>query len=182
MNARSLCYTAFATALLCVCAWVSFPFGGVPFTFQTFGVFLIGGLLGRKRALLAVAAYLVLGFCGAPVFSSFTGGAEKLLSPTGGYLFGFLPTAYLVGAAFDHFSKKERGRYAFIALFACSLLALLLCYAFGTLWFAFVAADGGGSGLLSAVSLCVLPYLPFDCIKLCLAIPFAKRLRPFVQG
>ena len=68
-----LAYTALFTVLLAVCAWITVPLT-VPFTLQTFGVFAALGVLGGRRGTYAVAAYLLLGLMGLPVFSGFQGG------------------------------------------------------------------------------------------------------------
>ncbi|MFH0766404.1 MAG: biotin transporter BioY [Calditrichota bacterium] len=73
------------------------PFSPVPVTGQTLGVIAVGILLGSKRGAGAVLAYLSEGIMGAPVFAGGACGAAYLLGPTGGYLIGFLPAAYLAG-------------------------------------------------------------------------------------
>ena len=65
----------------------------VPFTMQTFAVFLALGLLGGRRGTYAVLVYLLLGMIGIPVFSGFRGGPGVLLGTTGGYILGFLGSA-----------------------------------------------------------------------------------------
>ena len=89
-----LAYTALFTVLLAVCAWITVPLT-VPFTLQTFGVFAALGTLGGRRGTYAVAAYLLLGLAGLPVFSGFRGGPGVLLGTTGGYILGFLASALL---------------------------------------------------------------------------------------
>ena len=44
---------AVCAALMAVCSWISIP-AAVPFTMQTFGVFLAVGLLGGRNGTLAV--------------------------------------------------------------------------------------------------------------------------------
>ena len=65
----------------------------VPFTLQTFGVFMAVGVLGGKRGTLAVLVYILLGVVGVPVFAGFSGGIGVLLNTTGGYIVGFLFSA-----------------------------------------------------------------------------------------
>lgn len=78
-------------------AAVPLPFTPVPVTGQTFAVLLVGALLGSRRGALAVGAYLAEGGAGLPVFAGGAGGAAHLLGPTAGYLFAFLPAAWIVG-------------------------------------------------------------------------------------
>ena len=100
-----LAYTALFTVLLAVCAWITVPLT-VPFTLQTFGVFAALGVLGGRRGTYAVAAYLLLGLAGLPVFSGFRGGPGVLLGPTGGYILGFLASALLYWAVTARFGSR----------------------------------------------------------------------------
>jgi biotin transport system substrate-specific component len=179
MKARDLGYIAVSTAILSVSAWVAIPIGGVPFTLQTLVLCLTAGLLGWKRGVLSVLAYLLLGFIGVPVFAGFTGGAGVLLSPTGGYLIGFLPLALLSGFLVDTEKKGTKGG-VLLGLFMG--LGVLLCYAFGTIWFIVLSAqESVNVGLWSALTLCVLPYIPLDAVKIILAVFLTKKLRKFIK-
>ena len=91
-----LAYTALFTVLLAVCAWITVPLT-VPFTLQTFGVFAALGVLGGRRGTYAVAAYLLLGLAGLPVFSGFRGGPGVLLGTTGGTSWAFWPRRCCTG-------------------------------------------------------------------------------------
>ena len=103
---RNLTFTALFAAVIAVCAQITVPMpSGVSFTLQTFAVALAGYLLGAKYGTLTVLVYLLLGAVGAPVFSAFHGGFHILLGKTGGYLWGFLPMAFLCGLA-----ARGRGR------------------------------------------------------------------------
>ena len=101
-----MAYIALFTVLIAVCAWISIP-TLVPFTLQTFGIFLATAVLGGKRGSLAVAVYLLLGAVGVPVFANFTGGLGMLLGVTGGYLVGFLFVALVMWAMERLLGKKR---------------------------------------------------------------------------
>ena len=68
-----LAYIAIFAVVMAVCSWISIPMT-VPFTLQTFGVFMAVGVLGGKRGTLAVLVYILLGVVGVPVFAGFSGG------------------------------------------------------------------------------------------------------------
>ena len=159
---RDLSYMALMTALLVLCAWLTIPLGPVTFTMQTFGVFAALGILGGRRGTAAILVYLALGLVGLPVFSGFSGGPAGFMTPTGGYLLGFLAAALL------YWGLTGRG----VPQAPAMVLGLLACYAFGTAWF-FLLYGGDLWGILT---LCVLPYVVPDCLKLILALAVTRRV------
>lgn len=80
-------------------AFVRIPVGPVPVTLQTAVCILTGVVLGARWGAAAMGTYLLLGFLGLPVFAQ-GGGPGYLLSPTAGYLFGFVPAAWIAGQLF----------------------------------------------------------------------------------
>ena len=82
-----MAYIAIFAVLMAICSWISIPMA-VPFTLQTFGVFMAVGVLGGKRETFAVLIYILLGAVGVPVFAGFSGGIGVLLNTTGGYIVG----------------------------------------------------------------------------------------------
>ena len=82
---------------LAACAQITVWTVPVPITMQTFGVLVVGAVYGWRLGLATVAAYLVEGAIGLPFFAGMTGGLAILFGPTGGYLFGFVAAAAMVG-------------------------------------------------------------------------------------
>jgi len=113
------------------------PFSPVPITGQTFAVLMIGALLGARRGSLAVLAYLIQGAAGMPVFA-FGGGFAVLLGPTGGYLIGFIPAAYLTGRLAEKGWDRRIGTTVLAmilgnaAIYACGLFRLACLIGFST--------------------------------------------------
>ena len=137
---------------------IPLPFSPVPLTGQTFGVLLVGALLGSRRGLLSVLVYLVEGAAGLPVFAGGLGGFPVLLGPTGGYLLGFAAAAALTGWL------AERGWDRRILTTLVAMIAgNLLIYAFGLTR---LAAFAGWEAALAAG---LLPFLVGDAIKVGLA-------------
>lgn len=153
-------------ALISLCAWLSLPIPPAAVTMQTFGVFLTLGILGGKYGSAAVFLYLLLGCVGLPVFSGFRGGVSALLSPSGGFLWGFLVAA-LVFWLVERFGKTP----AMIA-------GMAACYGCGCWWFTLYA---GNIGWGAAVMTCVVPYLIPDAIKLGLACTMSNRIRRSIK-
>ena len=170
-----MAYIGMFTALITVCSWISIP-TTIPFTLQTFAVFLTVALIGTKRSFISVIIYILLGAVGLPVFSGFKGGVGALLGPTGGYIIGFLFTALITGLILDKIGKK-----IWIEAVAM-ILGLIVCYAFGTAWFITVYNKGNEAiGLMTALSWCVIPYLIPDGVKIALAILIEKRIGKYVR-
>lgn len=171
MDTRDVTMIAVCTAMMVICSWISIP-ATVPFTMQTFGVFLCVGLLGGRRGTLAVSVYLLLGAVGLPVFSGFTGGIGHLFGATGGYIIGFLFSA-LVMWLIEHLLGRN------LKTLVLSMIAgLITCYAFGTAWFMVVyAKDSGSVGLMTALGWCVFPYVIPDAVKIGLATVITRRVR-----
>lgn len=170
MKTADMAYIAMFTAIMAVCSWISIP-ALVPFTLQTFGVFLAVGVLGGKRGTLSILVYLLLGAVGVPVFAGFSGGPSVLFGNTGGYIIGFLFSA-LVMWGMEQFLGKKRW-----VLALSMLLGLLVCYIFGTAWFMFIYGKNTGEiGLMTALGWCVFPYIIPDLLKIALALAICKRL------
>ncbi len=175
LTTLDLAYIALFTALIAVCSWISIP-TAVPFTMQTFAVFLTLLMLGGRRGFFSVLTYILLGAVGVPVFSGFKGGISALFGMTGGYILGFLLTALIYFAA-----EKLIGSHSAVKL-AALVVGLVVCYAFGTVWFIVIySRDVKQIGLLSALSMCVTPFLLPDAVKLALAwtmsVTLKKRIR-----
>ena len=171
-RAVDLAYTALFAVLMMVCAWITVPLT-VPFTLQTFGVFAALGTLGGRRGTYAVAAYLLLGLAGLPVFSGFQGGPGVLLGTTGGDILGFLASALLYWAVTARLGTKPA------VMAAAMVLGLVVCYAFGTAWFLVAYARTAGSiGLWAALGMCVFPFVVPDLAKIALAMLLSRQLAP----
>ena len=87
--------------LLTLSAKLQVPFYPVPMTMQTLVVLMIGMAYGRVLGTATVAAYLLAGAAGLPVFAGTPErgiGLAYMMGPTGGYLVGFLVSAWLMGA------------------------------------------------------------------------------------
>ena len=117
MRTRELARAALFAALIAICSWISIP-TAVPFTLQTFAVFLALGVLGGKLGTLSVAVYLLLGAVGLPVFAGFQGGLGALLGATGGYLAPtyLLSTAFIIAilADFGEFIMPQEGAQSYM--------------------------------------------------------------------
>ena len=168
---KDLVYMALCAALITVCAWISIP-AAVPFTLQTFAVFVTAALLGPRRGTLTVLVYMLLGFIGIPVFSGFKAGIGVLFGTTGGYIIGFLFTAFIVGFFTEKFGRK------IVVLALSMVLGLAVCYIFGTIWFMVLYTSANGAIALGTVlSWCVIPFFLPDAAKILVAVILVNRFR-----
>ena len=93
---KSLLAVISGTVLLTISSKMQTPFTLVPATMQTFVVLFLGMVLGYRLAVATVILYLFEGSIGLPVFAK-GGSFAYLLGPTGGYLIGFILTAFFAG-------------------------------------------------------------------------------------
>ena len=152
-------------ALLCLvcplCIWI----GPIPIGLSLLAVMLAALLLPWQEALSCVAVYLALGCLGLPVFAGFQGGPGVLIGATGGFIISYPAVVLCIGAC----KKKGNGR----TYMGCAF-GLLISYACGLLWYCCVAAP---ASLGTAVMTCILPFVPFDILKIILAVFLTKLIR-----
>ena len=171
LSTKDTVFIGIFAALMAICSWITIPMA-VPFTMQTFAVFLACLVLGGRRGTLSVLVFIILGAVGVPVFHGFTGGPGVLLGSTGGYIIGFIGTA-LVLWGMERWYHGSKARAA-----AAMLFGLLVCYALGTAWFMVVYARANGPvSLMTVLGWCVLPFIVPDLIKIGLAMAVAPVIR-----
>ncbi len=143
---------------LCARVKVLLHFSPVPVTAQTFAVLMIGALLGAKRGSLAALAYIIEGAIGLPVFA-LGGGFAVLLGPTGGYLIGFIPTAYVTGFLAQKGWDRRIGTTILAMIFGN-----IVIYTFGLLWLSRLMGISK-----SVLSVGLYPFIAGDLVKIALA-------------
>jgi len=143
---------------LCAHVKVWLPFSPVPVTGQTFAVLMLGALLGSRRGCMAVLAYIIEGAAGLPVFAVGIGSAV-LLGPTGGYLFGFIPAAYITGRLAERGWDRHFGTTVLAMVFGN-----LVIYTFGLLWLCCLTGFN-----IMVLTLGLYPFIIGDLVKIILA-------------
>lgn len=123
--------------LIAIFAQITVPLKPVPITGQTLALTVVGFALGRKAGTAAVLLYLFEGLIGLPVFANGNAGLGVLLGPSGGYLIGYVPTAYVLGYFSDKGVLNSFWKSSLVALFAS-----IITFAFGLAQLSlFVPAD-----------------------------------------
>ncbi len=171
-SARELTKIAVLTALMLVSPFFKIPLVPVPMTLQSFVAILAGLMLGPKGAIVP-AIYLLMGFCGVPVFAN-GGGIAYLLQPTCGFTFGFVLAAYLAGLI-----SRTKGECGYIRLIlACSVatVALYVCGIAYTLLIQIVYM-GKTVNFMTILTAYWLVFIPSDIVKAAAAIFIVKAVR-----
>lgn len=173
MRTKSIVLCAVMAAITCVLAPISVPISGmVPITLATFAVMLSGVLLGGVYGALSQVIYLIVGIVGLPVCAGYTPALPRIMGPTGGYLVGYIPLAFLCGAIYTAFGKNATGLKKYAALIGGMTAGTVVLYAFGTAWFCIL----NGTGVIEALALCVLPFLLGDAAKIAVVTVLTPRL------
>ena len=170
MSVRDICYAGLFAAVIAVMAQISIPMPmGVPMTMQTFAITLAAVVLGSKLSTISSLIYIIMGAVGLPVLANFSGGFDKFVGPTGGFLLSFPLMAFIIGWGAEH-RKDFKGAYV-IAL----VVGTVVNYVVGVALFCAVAKASVATGITA----CVLPFIPTAIIKAILAsvIGFAIRER-----
>ena len=174
MKVKDMTLTAVMAALICIAGPLTIAAGPVPLSLATFAVYLAGAILGKKWGTVSVGLYLLIGIIGVPVFSGFSGGFQKLAGVTGGYLIGYLPCAFLSGLGTEMAEEKKKN-WILPALMTAGTIVL---YVIGTAWFMIQT----GNALGAALSLCVVPFLPGDAVKIAAAVLLTKPVRKAITS
>jgi biotin transport system substrate-specific component len=148
------------------------PFSPVPVTGQTFAILMLAALLGSRRGVMAMVAYLLEGIAGLPVFAGGIGPAV-MIGPTGGYLVGFIGAAYVVG----RLAEKGWDRRVITTLGAM-LAGEIVLYTFGVFWLAIM------TNIRTALAIGLYPFIVGDILKVVLAaavLPAGWKLLDYLK-
>ena len=172
---KMLVLTALFVALTAVGAFIRVPTAVLPFTLQILFVLLAGILLGPRYGALSQFIYVLLGLAGIPILSA-GGGPSYIFQPSFGCLLGYIPGAALCGLI-------ARGSARIPRLAAACLAGLAAIYAVGLPYMAlilnvYLKLGKGAAYILQAG---MLPFLPFDAVKIVLAVILARFLLPVLK-
>ncbi|KYO53386.1 biotin transporter BioY [Tistrella mobilis] len=170
MRARDVFHILFFTALTAVLGLfppLDVPLMGVPITAQTLGVMLSGLVLGSWRAALAQMVFVALVMAGIPLLAGGRGGMGILTGPTGGFLIGWIPAAFVIGLL------AEAGRPGWLRFILATITGGIgVVYLIGVPWAAMVTTLSPWQVLTGSMA-----FLPGDLIKAVTAAAIAVTLR-----
>jgi biotin transport system substrate-specific component len=148
---------------------IPLPLSPVPVVLQNLFSLLAGLVLGPLLGAAAVGLYLLAGIIGAPVFAGAAGGIARVLGPTGGFLLGYLLSAFTAGLIVGRPRREAVSRRRIIL---AVLAGLLIVYVPGLIRLRF-ALDSWTKALVSGF----LPFIPGDAVKGIIAVLITPRLR-----
>jgi biotin transport system substrate-specific component len=165
------------SALIAICSQIRFylPHSPIPVSGQTFAVLLVGGTLGWRRGALAVLSYWAEGAMGLPVFAGGLLGAGAFISPSAGYLWGFLPAAVFMGFFTP---RKFSGTASLLKLTLGLFFAETAVFGLGIAWLWGAWSFSNANFLVQTG---FLPFLPGEIIKVALvamALPGFRKAFP----
>ena len=169
---KSIAFCGLGIALITVCAWITVPFGPVPFTLQTFAMTFVLLALKPREAAATIVLYVLIGAIGLPVFSSMKGGFAALAGPTGGFIWGFALGGIVSALLLAVFDKKGGKRPVPVEI-AAAIVFLGVCYLCGWVQLVFVAQMGMAAAFAAAIA----PFIIIDAVKLAVAIAVAHAVR-----
>ena len=146
-----------------ISAGLKIEIGAIPITMQTLIVLLSGAYLGSKKGAISQLTYLTIGITGIPWFTR-GGGLAYILSPTFGYLLGFIPAAYIVGMLI----KENKNSLSIIKSF---IAGNFFIYSFGILWLLRTFS------LSQTLTIGLYPFILGDILKIFLAIIILKNIK-----
>lgn len=166
---KELCICSIAAALICVISPHSIPIGVISVTMSLFIIYTLACILKPHQIVVSVIIYIILGSIGLPVFSNYGGGMHFIAGITGGYLIGYVPAVFVISLIIN----KNKNKLIIYPI--AILLGELICYTIGTIWFMFIAK----TSFSYAMSVCVIPFIPFDIVKIIFAIIIGYKINNY---
>ncbi len=170
---RKMVFTSLFAALIIVGGYISFPIplSPVPIALADFFVMLAGLLLGASSGGASVGLFLFLGALGLPVFAGGKSGLAVLFGPTGGFLFGYLVSAIVIGAI------SQRGKTSFFKSLVALIIGNIIIFGVGVPWLKLLLRLPWEKALTFGL----LPFIPGIIIKIIIALSLSHALGPLLQ-
>ena len=176
---RALVMVVVGVGVLTASSYIRVPMWPVPMTMQTFAVLGLGAAYGLRLGGATVLTYLAVGILGGPVFSEGASGWAYFTGTTGGYLFGFMVSAALVGWLAERGWDRQ-----IVTMAAAMIIGNVVIYVFGVTWlYLLLVGQMGLEGwdLARVIDSGMMQFLVGDLAKLILAaliLPSLWRLSP----
>lgn len=171
----NLAMVVVGSLILAAAANIKIPLSPVVINLSTLAVALIAAGFGWRIGVAAVALYIAEGLSGLPFFAN-GGGWGYVMSPSFGFIVGYLPMAFIIGWAADRGASRSLPK-----MFGWMLLADAVLFVFGLAWLLVIAnmilsAGGelpkwlqGGDLLTIGWNAAVQPFIVWDILKMAFA-------------
>ena len=181
INIKDMVLVSLFAVLMSIGARLSIPLPVVPFTMQFLFCALSGVLLGPRLGAISMGLYVFMGLIGLPVFAK-GGGFGYVLSPTFGYLLGFIAASFIIGVLSGYFYHK-RHRLGFLTVFVSILAGFLAVYVLGISWLFVIKnyylSQPGTLGYVLGIGF--VPFIGGDMVQSVIAAIIGVRLLPLVK-
>ncbi|WP_243298272.1 biotin transporter BioY [Bacillus litorisediminis] len=164
---RMLLYCALFAAITGILAQITIPLPLIPITGQTLAVGLTATILGSRYGAIAMIVYAAIGAVGVPVFTQASAGFHVLVGPTGGFIIGFIVTAYVTGLIL------EKTKFTISMAMIANLAGMIITLALGGIQYKFVA----DVSWTAAMSVAVTPFILGGIVKAYLASLVGIKVR-----
>ncbi|AGK95243.1 biotin transporter BioY [Clostridium pasteurianum] len=177
-NTRGMILTALFAALTAVGAFIRIPIGPVPITMQALFTILAGIILGARVGAMSQLIYVLLGLIGLPIFADGTGGLTHVVSPSFGYLIGFIISAFVIGKIVERSEK-----ITFIKMFAICILGIIIIYLIGIPYLYVILKNVLFKEITFQYALKIgfLVFIPGDLLKVVIASLLAVKVIPILR-
>ncbi|MCM0650950.1 biotin transporter BioY [Clostridium swellfunianum] len=178
LDVKEMILAALFAALTAVGAFIKIPIGPAPITLQMIFTILAGIMLGSKMGAISQLVYMIIGLLGLPVFAGGTGGVTSVLSPSFGYVIGFVFGAYVIGKIAEGETKPS-----FIRLFIASIAGTIVIYLIGVPYLYIVMNNVVGKAMTfaNALKFGLLIFIPGDLAKCILGAALGIKVVPAVK-
>lgn len=178
LSTKEMALVAMFTGLTAMGSFISIPLGPVPITLQSLFVILSGLILGAKLGALSQVVYIILGLVGVPIFAGFTGGFQSVMTPSFGFIVGFVFASYIVGII----THSENG-VSVKRIWIGSFIGTIVIYLFGLpyMYYMLNIVMGKGLSFVAIMKMGCLLFLPGDFIKFIIASLVAIKTLPILN-
>lgn len=172
MKVRDLVRVGFFTSLTIIGAMISIDLGTIPITMQTVCVLLSGLVLGPRLGTYSQISYLLLGLIGLPVFAGGRGGLQSLVSPSFGFILGFVIAAYVTGFI------VERLGYSSFNIILSLIVGTVVIFLVGIAYMDFILNGylNKDLNMMEILKIGLIPFIPGEILKISLGSLVAIRI------
>lgn len=170
LTVKEMSLVALFPAMMAATAGIAIPIGGLPsITLQTVFVFMAALTLGPRLGSLSMIIYVFMGIIGLPVFANFRGGLDIITSGRGGFIIGFIFSAFFIGIMKNINFLNKKKWYILLIL----VVGNIIIYMSGASYIAYLT----NTSILTVLAT-FTHYIIGDLIKILVVMYVYSRIRP----